>query len=75
MCKHYNLDQETVEYFYKFRTPDGGGIHGIEWYEGFIWRTAFNPKAIYNAARAYNTYLFFKIPGTFIIINGHKKKL
>ncbi len=34
---------ETVDYF---RTPDGGGIHGLEWDEGNIWLTAFNPKAL-----------------------------
>ena len=44
----YKLDQETGEYVDKFSTPDGGGIHGIEWDEGFIWITAFNPKAIYK---------------------------
>jgi streptogramin lyase len=42
------LDQETGEYVDKFPTPDGGGIHGIEWDQGFIWITAFNPKAIYK---------------------------
>ena len=34
---------ETVDYFH---TPDGGGIHGIEWDDGNIWLTAFNPKCL-----------------------------
>ena len=44
----YKLDLETGNYIDKFPTPDGGGIHGIEWDNGFIWVTAFNPKAIYK---------------------------
>jgi len=44
----YKLDIKTGEYIDKFPTPDGGGIHGIEWDSGFIWVTAFNPKAIYK---------------------------
>jgi len=34
---------ETIDYF---PTPDGGGIHGIEYDEGNIWITAFEPKAL-----------------------------
>ena len=30
----------------RWRTPDGGGIHGIEWDDGKLWVTAFNPKAL-----------------------------
>ena len=41
------LDLETGEMVDRFRTPDGGGIHGVEWDEGNIWVTQFNPKAIY----------------------------
>ena len=41
------LDLETGEMVDRFRTPDGGGIHGIEWDEGNIWVTQFNPKAIF----------------------------
>tara|TARA_Y100000758_G_scaffold11945_1_gene8954 strand:+ start:335 stop:1027 length:693 start_codon:yes stop_codon:yes gene_type:complete len=33
----------TVDYF---PTPDGGGIHGLEWDNGNIWLTAFNPRAL-----------------------------
>jgi len=50
----YKLDLETGEYVDKFPTPDGGGIHGIEWDKGYIWITAFNPKAIYKVdAKSY----------------------
>ena len=44
----YKLDIDTGETVDRFRTPDGGGIHGIEWEEddGFLWLTAFSPKAI-----------------------------
>jgi outer membrane protein assembly factor BamB len=45
----YKLDLKTGEAVDRFRTPDGGGIHGIEWDEGKIWITAFNPLAIYLA--------------------------
>ncbi len=34
---------ETVDFF---PTPDGGGIHEIEWDDGNLWITAFSPKAI-----------------------------
>ena len=34
---------ETVDLF---NTPDGGGIHGLEWEDGNIWITAFNPKSL-----------------------------
>ena len=43
----YKLDLNTGEAVDRFRTPDGGGIHGIEWDDGKIWVTAFNPLAIY----------------------------
>ncbi len=39
-------DYETGEEIARFPTPDGGGIHGVEWVEGLIWITAFNPKAL-----------------------------
>ncbi len=42
------VDPVTGETVDRFRTPDGGGIHGIEWDhdEGLLWLTAFSPKAI-----------------------------
>ena len=43
----YKLDLQTGKAVDRFRTPDGGGIHGIEWDDGKIWVTAFQPKAIY----------------------------
>ena len=44
----YKLDIDTGETVDRYRTPDGGGIHGIEWEEGdgFLWVTAFSPKAL-----------------------------
>jgi outer membrane protein assembly factor BamB len=45
----YKLDLKTGEPIDRFRTPDGGGIHGIEWDDGKIWITAFNPLAIHLA--------------------------
>ena len=41
-----NRDLETGKLVDRFLTPDGGGIHGIEWDDGFMWVTGFNPKAI-----------------------------
>ena len=43
----YKLDLQTGEAVDRFRTPDGGGVHGIEWDNGNIWITAFNPLAIF----------------------------
>ncbi len=40
------LNPRTGELIDRFRTPDGGGIHGVEWDDGNIWLTAFNPTAI-----------------------------
>ncbi len=42
------VDMETGETVDRWRTPDGGGIHGIEWDhdENLLWVTAFSPKAI-----------------------------
>ena len=40
------LDLETGKLVDRFLTPDRGGIHGIEWDDGFMWVTGFNPKAI-----------------------------
>ena len=42
------VDPDTGETVERFRTPDGGGIHGIEWDhdENLLWVTAFSPKAI-----------------------------
>ena len=40
------LDPQTGEMVDRFRTPDGGGVHGLEWDDGNIWLTAFNPQAI-----------------------------
>lgn len=42
----YKLNLETGTFIDRFRTPDGGGIHGIEWDDGLIWVTAFDPKAL-----------------------------
>ena len=43
----YKLDPKTGAAVDRYRTPDGGGIHGIEWDEGLMWVTAFNPKALH----------------------------
>ncbi len=39
-------DYETGEEIARLPTPDGGGIHGMEWVDGLLWITAFNPKAL-----------------------------
>lgn len=42
------IDPDTGETVDRWRTPDGGGIHGIEWDHdaNLLWVTAFSPKAI-----------------------------
>ncbi|MDG2101716.1 MAG: hypothetical protein P8K05_05185 [Dehalococcoidia bacterium] len=44
----YKLDIKSGKFIDSFPTPDGGGVHGLEWDNGIIWLTAFNPKAIYK---------------------------
>ena len=39
-------DFETGELVERYPTPDGGGIHGLEWVEGLLWITSFRPKAL-----------------------------
>lgn len=41
------LDPESGEMVDRFRTPDGGGVHGLEWDEGNIWVTGFHPLALH----------------------------
>ncbi len=42
----YKLDLETGAVVDRYATPDGGGIHGIEWDDGLLWLTAFKPRAL-----------------------------
>jgi len=46
VSKVRKIDPDTGETVDFFSTPDGGGIHGIEWDNGNIWLTAFNPKSL-----------------------------
>ncbi len=39
-------DLETGELVRRFPTPDGGGIHGMEWDDGLLWLTQFSPKSL-----------------------------
>ena len=45
------LDPQTGEMVDRFRTPDGGGVHGLEWDDGNIWLTAFNPSSNHPGGR------------------------
>jgi sugar lactone lactonase YvrE len=42
----FKIDVKTGETVDRFRTPDGGGLHGLEWDNGLIWITQFSPKAL-----------------------------
>ena len=59
----YKLDLKTGETVDRFRTPDGGGIHGIEWDDGLLWVTAFNPKALIlvDPAKKYRVVKKFEV--------------
>ena len=46
VSKVRKLDPCTGDTIDFFLTPDGGGVHGIEWDNGNIWLTAFNPKSL-----------------------------
>ena len=43
VCK---LDLQTGALVDRYPTPDGGGIHGIEWDDGLLWLTLFSPRAL-----------------------------
>ena len=43
ICK---LDYETGALVERVATPDGGGVHGIEWDDDLLWVTAFSPRAL-----------------------------
>ncbi len=38
------LDFDTGELLARYPTPDGGGIHGLEWVDGLMWITCFRPR-------------------------------
>ena len=40
------IDMTTKELISRYPTPDGGGVHGLEWDNGLLWITAFNPAAL-----------------------------
>ena len=40
------LDFNSKHIISRFPTPDGGGVHGLEWDNGMLWITAFNPTAL-----------------------------
>ena len=40
------IDMKSKELISRFPTPDGGGVHGLEWDDGLLWITAFNPTAL-----------------------------
>ena len=42
----YQLDLKNGKLINRIPTYDGSGIHGLEWDDGFIWITSFNPRAI-----------------------------
>tara|TARA_Y100000780_G_scaffold202054_1_gene195011 strand:- start:209 stop:472 length:264 start_codon:yes stop_codon:yes gene_type:complete len=46
ICKRIKLILQRGKTVDCFPTPDGGGIHGLEWDDGNIWLTVFNPKAL-----------------------------
>ena len=40
------IDMKSKELISRFPTPDGGGVHGLEWDDGLLWITAFNPTSL-----------------------------
>lgn len=58
----YKLDMKTGEAVDRFRTPDGGGLHGIEWDNGLMWVTQFGPKSIHLVDPAKDFKVVFKFP-------------
>ena len=42
----YKLDPVTGDVVDRYLTPDGDGVHGLEWDDGLLWVTAFSPKAL-----------------------------
>ncbi|MBA31544.1 MAG: hypothetical protein CL748_03340 [Chloroflexi bacterium] len=68
----YKLDLITGEPIDRYRTPDGGGIHGIEWDNGNIWITAFNPESLY-LVKSENFEIIKKIPVSHQRLHGLAK--
>jgi hypothetical protein len=60
----YQLNPEDGSFVNRFRTPDGGGIHGIEWDDGLVWVTAFSPKSLHlcDPANNFEVVKSFDVP-------------
>ncbi len=60
----YQLDPQDGSFVNRFRTPDGGGIHGIEWDDGLVWVTAFSPKSLHlcDPANNFEVAKSFEVP-------------
>ena len=60
----YQLSDQDGSFVNRWRTPDGGGIHGIEYDNGLLWVTAFSPKSIYlvDPAKDFEVVKSFEVP-------------
>ena len=72
VSKILKIDFDTGETVGHFLTPDGGGIHGIEWDDGNIWVTAFNPKSLILVDGT-NYEVLLQVPCNLNVLHGLAK--
>ena len=56
------LDAKTGEHIINYRTPSGGGVHGLLWAKDSLWITQFGPNKIVKADADLNQYHDFDVP-------------
>ena len=59
ICK---LDIKTGKHLQNYRTPNGGGLHGLLWSQDALWITQFHPNAIFQADADSNVKHSFPVP-------------
>ena len=56
------LDAKTGEHIINYRTPNGGGLHGLLWAKDSLWITQFGPNKIVQADADLNLFHDFDVP-------------
>lgn len=56
------LDAKTGQHISNYRTPTGGGLHGMLWAKHALWITQFNPLKVVKADADLNTFADFDLP-------------
>ena len=56
------LDAKTGKHIKNYKTPNGGGLHGLLWAQDSVWITQFGPNAILRSDADINVSSSFPIP-------------